>query len=1021
MPRDRAVPVRALVLVFTSVSSVLVAAQPPDGAQRPTPAPAAVHARAARNGHVRVIAELRLPGSPIAAEGLLATEAVDAQRRRMGGAADRVWAALPSSGRRLIRRYATVPYIALEVGPAALARLEASPDVARVFADEIARPVLAESVPLIQADQAWAVGYDGTGTTIAVIDSGVDSSHPFLAGKVIEEACFSTTTAGESRSACPDGTDEQFGPGAAAPCSLSDCLHGTHVAGIAAGNGDAASQPFSGVAKGARLMAVQVTSEITDPASCGFLPPCAGAFTSDIIAALELVYTRAASLNVVAVNMSLGGATFSAPCDDEPYKPAIDNLRSIGVASIIAAGNNSLGTGLASPGCISSAVSVGSTNKANDVSFFSNVAPFLSLFAPGESITSSVPGGGFMPLDGTSMAAPHVAGAWAILRQAVPGASVTTLLNTLRSTGLPITDDRIFFGGGAVVPRVSVFAALQSLVPVTSPAPVLTSVTPSRLRAAASPVTLTLNGSGFNPLSVAHWNGAPKPTTYVNTTRLQAQIAPADLTAGPSGQVFVSTPAPGGGTSAILTVPVDPPPSLSVSATTVAPGSRVTVTLANGFGGGTDWLALAASGSPDTSYLNFTYVGANLTTRTWTATLPTAPGPYEFRLFLNNTYARAATSPTATVDASVSPQPTIASLSPARASVGGPAFTLTVTGTGFLPSSTVQWNGAARPTSFVSSTQLSVAIAAADIASAATAAVTVSSPAPGGGTSLAAPFVINPAPALTVDRTSVPTGGNVTVTLTNGFGGGGDWLAFAPASASNSTYTTFVYVGAAVTTRTWTIAVPFSTGPFEFRLFPNNGFTRAATSPTITVVPGPSPVPSVASLSPGRTGAGGAAFTLTVSGTGFVATSVVQWNGAARPTTLVNSTQLRASIPSADITTPGTAQVSVVSPAPGGGTSSAIPFTIAPAPTLAVSATAVAPGATVTVTLANGLGGQYDWLAFAASGAGSSVYLYWTYIGNVTTRTWTVTAPSAPGTYEFRLFPNNGYERAATSPTVTVR
>jgi agmatine deiminase len=136
----------------------------------------------------------------------------------------------------------------------------------------------------------------------------------------------------------------------------------------------------------------------------------------------------------------------------------------------------------------------------------------------------------------------------------------------------------------------------------------------------------------------------------------------------------------------------------------------------------------------------------------------------------------------------------------------------------------------------------------------------------------------------------------------------------------------------------------------------------------------------------------------------------------------VNSTQLRTSIPSADITAPGTAQVSVVSPAPGGGTSSALPFTIAPAPTLAVSATSVAPGASVTVTLTDGLGGQYDWLAFAATNAASSVYFSWTYIGTgVTTKTWTVTAPSTPGTYEFRLFPNNGYARAATSPTVTVQ
>jgi hypothetical protein len=90
-------------------------------------------------------------------------------------------------------------------------------------------------------------------------------------------------------------------------------------------------------------------------------------------------------------------------------------------------------------------------------------------------------------------------------------------------------------------------------------------------------------------------------------------------------------------------------------------------------------------------------------------------------------------------------------------------------------------------------------------------------------------------------------------------------------------------------------------------------------------------------------------------------------------------------------------------------------------PTLSVSATAVAPGSTVTVTLTNGFGGPTDWLAFASATAPNTSYLNYVYIGSgVTTRTWTVTVPSTPGTYQFRLFPNNGYTPAATSPTITV-
>jgi hypothetical protein len=148
----------------------------------------------------------------------------------------------------------------------------------------------------------------------------------------------------------------------------------------------------------------------------------------------------------------------------------------------------------------------------------------------------------------------------------------------------------------------------------------------------------------------------------------------------------------------------------------------------------------------------------------------------------------------------------------------------------------------------------------------------------------------------------------------------------------------------------------------------------------------------------------------------------VQWNGLARATTFVSSTQLRASVAAADITTAGTAQVTVISPAPGGGTSAALPFTIAPPPTLTVSTATAAPGTSITVTLTNGLGGPYDWLAFAPTTAGNASYNTFVYVGDgVTTRTWTVTAPQATGTYEFRLFLNNGYTRAATSPAITVR
>jgi subtilisin family serine protease len=979
---------------------------------------AAAQAAAPAAPSTRVIVELALPAGRHVPEGRLAgPAAVSAQRRAIAAAADRVAARLP---RGVLRRFTTVPFLVVDADAATRAALAASPDVVRVMEDAIVRPSLAESVPLIQGDQAWDAGYDGTGTVVAILDTGVDRNHPFLAGKVIDEACFSSTVAGISQSACPNGAAQQFGSGAAAPCSLEDCLHGTHVAGIATGNGAAAGQPFSGVAKGAHIVAVQVFSVVTDAGSCGLAAPCAGAYESDIIAGLEYVHSVAGALNVASVNMSLGGATFTAACDDEPEKPAIDNLRSAGVATIVAAGNDYSGNAIASPACISSAVSVGSIEKNNTVSYFSDVAPFLSLFAPGGSINSSVPGGGYAVFSGTSMAAPHVAGAWAILRQAVPGASVDTILNAFRSTGLPITDDRIFFGGGSVIPRISVLQALATLVPVTNPVPTLTSLSPVRLRAGMGAATLSLTGTGFNGLSVATWNGVPLATTAANTRALQATV-PAALITGASGQVAVTNPSPGGGASAAIVVPVDPPAVLTVNTTAVPPSTPVTMTLNGGFGGASDWLALAQVGSSDRSFVTYTYVGAGVTTRTWTVTMPSTPGQYEFRYFPDNGYTRAGTSPTVTLDASLTPAPAITSLSPVSATAGGPAFTLTVNGTSFTSASVVRWNGSSRTTTFVSATQITAAIAAADIAAAGTAQITVFTPAPGGGTSGAVGFLVGTPPVLTISAASVPSGSGVTVTLTNGLGGASDWLAFAPVSAPNTSYVTYLYVGSGVTTRSWTVTAPSTPGTYEFRLFLNNGYTRAATSPAVTVTAATAPVPVASTLSPSSTVAGSGAFSLTVNGSGFAASSVVNWNGSPRPTTFMSSTQLRAAIGDADVAAQGTAQVSVTTPPPGGGTSGSLTFSMVAAPTLSVSTTSAATGSNVTVTLSGGLGGASDWIAFAATSAPNTSYLAFMYVGSgVTTRTWTVTAPSTPGTYEFRLFPNNGYTRAATSPTVNV-
>ena len=1075
--------------------------------------PQSVRNHAARADWIPVVVEIRLPAA-FRAEALVRDDAgVRAQRREIRAGAARVLRNLPNGAYRVRRQYTTVPLIALDVTSHGLDRLDAArADIVRVMEDELLRTVLAESVPLVQADQAWAAGYDGTGTTIGILDTGVDGTHPMLAGKLVDEACYSSTVAGVSESVCPNGLDEQIGAGAAVPCSLGDCIHGTHVAGIASGDGLQANQPFSGVARGARLAAVQVFSKIINPLNCGGVAPCAGAFTSDIIAGLEHVYTIAASRPIAAVNLSLGGGLFDPPCDDQPYKAIIDNLRSIGVATVVASGNSGSTTQISTPACVSSAVSVGATDKSDAVAYFSNVAGTLSLFAPGEAIVSSVPDGSYESLSGTSMAAPHVAGAWALVKQGAPSASVDAVLGALQQTGKPVTDTRLF--GTTTIPRIRVFQALATLAPIVNPAPELDNMTPSRVRAGA-PVTLTVTGSGFNAFSVVQWNGAARPTTVVNTTTLVASIAETDLSSGGMAQVTVFAPPPGGGVSTPLPFTIDPPATLVPSALVVGPGSPVTVTLTNGYGGSSDWLALAATGSVNTSYITWTWVGAGVTDRTWMVSMPTTAGTYEFRLFVNN--ARAATSAPVTVDPTLNPVPTVTSLSPASAIAGTAAFTITVNGRGFVASSQVRWNGSARTTSFVSSAQLRATVNASDIVSAGTAQVTVLNPEPGGGVSAPAAFTISSAPILSVSATTVTAGTSITVTLTNGLGGGSDWLAFAASSASNASFLQYTYVGAGVTTRTWTVTAPATTGTYEFRLFLNNSYTRAATSPPITVepsttppvlsvdpttvqggsnvtvtltngtgasgdwlafalttaantsytqytyvgtgvstrtwtvttplaggtyefrlfasnsytrratsppiavTPGPNPTPVLTSLSPPRGLVGTTSLTVAAIGSGFTQSSVIQWNGVGRTTTYVNATEVRTTLTAADLQTVGTALVNVVSPAPGGGASSALEFSVVPPPVLSVSASTVRVGATVTVTLTGGLGGSLDWLALAATGASNYSFIQYTYVGRgVITRTWTVTAPSTPGTYEFRLFLNNNYILAAVSPPVTV-
>jgi subtilisin len=411
-------------------------------------------AQAEREGRARVIVRLAAP----AAGGRDETSAARAARRAaIERAADAALARIGGPARSELRRYQALPLLALEASPRELAELAAAPGVLAIEADVARFPVLDNSGPHVGASVSASAGWDGAGTAVAIVDTGVESGHPFFGGRVVAEACFSY---GRD---CPNAARTQYGAGAAAPCDYGSlCWHGTHVAGIAAGW----NESFHGVAPAADLVAIQVGSELTGTGCGSAGSPCVTLYDSDAIAALDYVAdTLATSWPVAAVNLSFAGETLygsDASCDaaNGAFKLAVDTLRALGIATVAAAGNDGSTTGIASPGCISSAIGVSATDEDSDVVWSgSNSGEPLDLWAPGYAIYSSMVGGGYANKIGTSMAAPHVAGAVAALRQADPGASVSVLASALTSTGVPAAR------GSFVRPRIQVDDAIRSRAP----------------------------------------------------------------------------------------------------------------------------------------------------------------------------------------------------------------------------------------------------------------------------------------------------------------------------------------------------------------------------------------------------------------------------------------------------------------------------------------------------------------------------------------------------------------------------
>ena len=271
---------------------------------------------------------------------------------------------------------------------------------------------------------------------------------------------------------------------------------------------------------------------------------------------------------------------------------------------------------------------------------------------------------------------------------------------------------------------------------------------------------------------------------------------------------------------------------------------------------------------------------------------------------------------------SSNPIPSVSSLAPTSVPVGSAATNLTVTGSGFVSTSQVEWNGTMLATTFVSASSLTAVVSTASLAAAGTASITVVSPTPGGGSSGALNFnITNPVPVLNgLSPTSVPVGSattNLTVTG-SGFAStsqvqwNGIALATTFVSATSLTAAVPATNLAAAGTASITVVNPTP-----------GGGSSSALSFNIT-----NPAPVLNGVSPASVQVGATGFNLTVTGSGFISTSKVEWNGTALATTFVSGSSLTAAVPTANLATAGTVSITIMNPTPGGGSSTALTFEI---------------------------------------------------------------------------------------------